>query len=201
MSEVVRTALMILLSELSKTGEDKLTKAYAIGKAYAASKSGFEIEASPLDRDIASKAVMFNSQQLNTMLENLDKEIMSLNPAVYPTITDYMKDVERVFDKYANRKAAWTYYAEQPFFDGFIQGSKEVAPQLAQERGVPDTQMGFTWRTTGDERVCSICVGLDGQWFPLDNMDVTWSAHIGCRCPEHFTYGVNPDYKGEGILG
>lgn len=201
MKNEVQAVLSILLDELTASGEEHLPKAYAVGKAYAAAKSGYEIEASPLDRDISLRSVAFNSNQLNEMLQSLDREILSLNPASYATVTDYMKDIERVFDKYANRKQAWVYYAEQPFFDGFVQGSKEVQMDLATEYGVPDTQMGFTWKTAGDERVCPTCSSLDGQWFPLDSMDVAWSAHIGCRCPEYFTYGVNPQYKGEGMFG
>lgn len=179
MKNELQSILTILLDNLVAAGEEQLPKAYAAGKAYAAAKSGYEIEASPLDKDISLRSVAFNSKQLNEMLQGLDREILSLNPVNYASVDDYMKDIERVFDKYANRKQAWVYYAEQPFYDGFVQGSKEVQMDLAQEYGVPDNQMGFTWKTAADEKVCSVCNSLDGQWFPLDNLDIAWSAHIG----------------------
>lgn len=201
MSEEVKNALTILLNDLTNLGEEKINQSYTVGKAMASAKSGYDIQASLLDRDISLRSVTFNTEQLDQMLTKLDAEIMNINPAGFASTTEYMKEVERVFDKYAHRQQSWVFYLEQPYYDGFLQGSKEIKDRLAQEKNVPDSQMGFFWRTMGDERVCAICEALDGQWFPMDDVQITFTAHIGCRCPENFEYGVNPGYEGEGMLG
>ncbi len=194
MSEELKIALDILLADLLKAGDDYLPKAYAAGKGYAAAKSGFDIEASKIDADILSNSVAFNAGKLDEMLKKMGAEILSLNPSAYDSVDAYMEDVDRIFNKYANRKHAWSYYAEQPFFDGFLQGSKEAQVDMGREMGERAEDIGFFWRTANDERVCSICWGLNGQWFGLDwkNLEVTWTAHVGCRCPEYFEYGIRP---------
>ena len=193
MSEKLKALLDILLADLIKAGDEYLPKAYAAGKGYAAAKSGFKIEASRLDADILSNSIFFNQGKLNEMLKKMDAEILSLEPTAYPTVDAYMEDVERVFNKYAGRNHAWTYYAEQPFFDGFLQGSKEIRGDMAREMGERAEDIGFFWRTANDEKVCSICWGLNGEWFALTaDIDIGWSAHIGCRCPEYFEYAPRP---------
>lgn len=196
MSEQLKVALNILLGDLLRAGKEYLPEAYATGKAYAAAKSGLDIGAYPLDNDIAQMAVSFNSEKLHQMIRDMDAEILALDPTNYDSVNSYMADVNRVFNKYEGRRHAYTYYAEQPFFDGFIQGGKDIAPEMARNGGVTSSDIGFTWHTAHDEKVCFTCRGLDGQWFPLTSREVAWTAHIGCRCPEYFTYDPNPELEG-----
>ena len=198
MSELLKSALQILLSDLMGLGDEFLPEAYATGKAYAAAKSGYEIAASKVDQDIIQNSLAFNQGRLAEMVKALDAEVLSLNPQAYDSVESYMADVERVFNKYANRQHAWVYYSEQPFFDGFLQGSKDVQGDLAKEWGIRGEDVGFTWHVIKppDVKICSICWGLNGQWFPLTAREVTWTAHMGCRCPEYFTYDPNPRLEG-----
>lgn len=43
------------------------------------------------------------------------------------------------------------------------------------------------WRTRGDERVCPICRGLEGQhWQPLGTLPLPGDPHAGCRCEKEY---------------
>ena len=186
----VHDELAVLLTSLLNAGDKNLKGAYAIGKGYAAAKSGFDVEANPIDVGLAAKSIDFNAVHINDLVRNMEDDIMRINPGNYATAADYMADVDKTFDRYASRASSITAFAEQPFKDGFIQGGKEVQTKLASKLGVSSDEVGFVWATVGDERVCDICRGLDGTWFPLDHGAGVWSAHIGCRCPEYFRYGV-----------
>jgi len=183
MSEKSRIAFEILLADLLKLGDDSITNSYSLGKGYAAAKSGKDIGDHLLDADIVLNMKTTNAVSVADMVRALDAEIMSVNPAGFATVTEYMAELESIFDKYENRSHAWAFSNEQPFFDGFVQGSKEVQEDIARDRGVNGQDIGFTWRTSEDERVCVICEALDGEWFPLEDLTITWTAHIGCLPP------------------
>ncbi len=172
--------LAILLSDLTLKGQKYLTGAYAIGKGYAAAKSGEEIGASPADYAHAANAVDFNTTRMRKLIDDMETEIRRLDPAYYASTDDYMAAVNGVFDRYEARTHAITMYAEEPFMAGFVQGGKEAQDGLAKKLLVSSDEVGFIWRTVGDERVCPICLDLDGTWFPLEqNVAGGWSGHPG----------------------
>src|SRR3990172_10491704 len=178
-------ALRIILNELefdlTDASKEFLPEAYALGKGYAQAKSGHEVLSGGFDRDIAFQSVGFQMDKINKMIQRMDAEILSINPAHFESVSEYMAEVGKTFDKFANRAHPIKYYAEQPFFDGWVQGGKEVAVELAKEKKVTEEEIGFTWRTAGDERVCPVCSSLDGKWFSLTGGEqVSWSSHIGC---------------------
>jgi len=195
MSEESKIAYEILLSDLLNLGDKSIGDSYSLGKGYAAAKSGIDVVGNPLDDDFVLNYKTRNAVSVADMVKALDNDIMAVNPAAFASVDDYMAELNTIFDKYENRSAAWAFSNEQPFFDGFVQGSKDVQDDIARDRGVDRDQIGFTWRTSEDEKVCVICNDLDGEWFPIDELDIVWTAHIGCRCPEHFVYDVNPDAK------
>jgi len=195
MTEQSKIALQILIADLIKLGDDSIADSFAVGKGYAAAKSGKEVVTHLLDDDIVLNMKTFNAASVEDMVRALDAEILSVNPSGFASVTEYMAELDKIFDKYENRSAAWAFSNEQPFFDGFIQGSKEVQDEIARDKGVNGQDIGFTWRTSEDERVCVICESLDGEWFPLEEINIPFTAHIGCRCPEHFEFDVNPAVK------
>jgi len=195
MTEKSRIALQILIADLIKLGDSSIADSFAVGKGYAAAKSGKEVVTHLLDDDVVLNMKTFNAASVEDMVRALDAEILSVNPSGFASVTEYMAELDKIFDKYENRSAAWAFSNEQPFFDGFIQGSKEVRDDIAIDRGVNGQDIGLFWKTSEDELVCEICLALDGEWFPLESMSITFTAHIGCRCPEHFEFGVNPAVK------
>ena len=38
------------------------------------------------------------------------------------------------------------------------------------------------WSTAGDERVCSVCIGMHGNQYPLKEIEHMIPVHPGCRC-------------------
>lgn len=195
MTEISNIAFQILLSDLIKLGDKSIEGSYAVGKGYAAAKSGKDIGDHLLDADIVLNMQTTNAASVADMVRALDTEILSVNPSGFASVTEYMAELDKIFDKYENRSAAWAFSNEQPFFDGFIQGSKEIQDDIARDKGVNGQDIGFTWRTSEDERVCVICEALDGEWFPIEEINIPFTAHIGCRCPEHFEFDVNPAVK------
>lgn len=180
-----KTALYIALQELGErmreAAEEHLPKAYATGKGYAAAKSGHQISAGRRDADIAARSMQFNDEKLTAMLANLDRDILSIDPAAYASIDEYLAEIDRIFDAYAGRANAYVYYAEQSYLDGFMQGGMEVRDELATDYGVTPQETGFYWRTAADEKVCPTCEALDGEWFPLaeGELALSWQSHIG----------------------
>jgi len=192
----LKIALSDLMNKMKKAGDEHLPKSYAIGKGYAAAKSGYEVMGSPLDSEVVAARVGFNEEKIIKMVNEMEEKILAIKPSAYASTTEYMADVDRIFNTYAGRAHAYAYYSEQLFLDGWVQGGREIAGELGDEWNMPEERVGFFWRVVGDERTCQICWDLNGNWYPLgyegELLDLTWEAHIGCRCPDYFEFGVNP---------
>jgi SPP1 gp7 family putative phage head morphogenesis protein len=46
-------------------------------------------------------------------------------------------------------------------------------------RNNSDIVQGWIWTSAKQVRTCGVCLGLDGQWFPLSE---TMASHVSCRC-------------------
>lgn len=125
----------------------------------------------------------------------LTKQQTMANWNYYQTLLENGTSEKRALDlstRYAarqHRSRAYTI-ARTELATAYNQGAHEGTKQ-AQEAGY----MGETvkeWSTAEDERVCSICGGLEGKQVGMDEefagMSVSWStklhppAHPGCRC-------------------
>ncbi len=179
--------LSIILSHLgddmAKAGRKHLPSAYATGKGYAAAKSGVSLTGRAEDANRAYKSIAKNEVFIGEFLSRLESDISAIDPLDFLDVDQFLAEIDRVFDVYANRIDAWTNYAEQSYLDGFMAGAEEASDSLAQEWGVTSEEVGMFWRTAEDELVCDICAALDGEWFPASEMDIGTEAHIGCLIP------------------
>src|SRR3989304_7681622 len=127
-------ALRIILNELefdlTDASKEFLPEAYALGKGYAQAKSGHEVMSGGFDRDIAFQSVGFQMDKINKMIQRMDSEILAINPAAFESVGQYMAEVEKTFEKFANRAHAIKYYTEHPFLEAWARegGALALAP-------------------------------------------------------------------------